>query len=243
MGQASLRVVENSSMDKNKALESYQKAVARNPRQTISWQSLGKMQYTMGLYKDAVISGETTLKLDPRNLSVQKWLPDAYAKLAEQKMYDARNDYTGDPSNNPNCEARPDVIAEVGVHFTAIGAIDKQATAFNYYQPQGVMKSIAGAYAEFHPLRELTFRLNGKTPYFGILQPNFFAGQENVEMQYNFKFFFVGGGIMFSQINIGSSTVPPRWSHLGWLQPQGTPLALVWSSRAASVHSGPSTGA
>ena len=195
--------------DKNKALESYQKAVARNPRQTISWQSLGKMQYTMGLYKDAVISGETTLKLDPRNLSVQKWLPDAYAKLAEQKMYDARNDYTGDPSNNPNCEARPDVIAEVGVHFTAIGAIDKQATAFNYYQPQGLMKSIAGAYAEFHPLRELTFRLNGKTPYFGILQPNFFAGQENVEMQYNFKFFFVGGGIMFSQINIGSSTVPP----------------------------------
>jgi tetratricopeptide (TPR) repeat protein len=194
--------------DKNKALESYQKAVARNPRQTISWQSLGKMQYTMGLYKDAVISGETTLKLDPRNVPVQKWLPDAYSKLAEQKMYDARNDLSGDPANNPNCEARPDVIAEVGVHFTAIAALDKQSTAFNYYQPQGVMKSVAGAYAEFNPLRELTFRVNGKTPYFGILQPNFYAGQQNIEMQYNFKYFFVGAGILFSQLNIENSTVP-----------------------------------
>lgn len=194
--------------DKNKALENYQKAVARNPQQTVSWQSLGKMQYTMGLYKDAVISGETTLKLDPRNQSVPKWLPDAYAKLAEQKMYDAKNDLTGDATNNPNCEARPDVIAEVGIHGSIIGAIDKQSTAFNRYTTRGIFTTPAGAYAEFYPLRELTFRMNGETPYFGILNPTFFAGQQNVEMQYNFKYFFVGGGILFSQLNVSNSTVP-----------------------------------
>jgi tetratricopeptide (TPR) repeat protein len=194
--------------DKNKALENYQKAVQRNPRQVISWQSLGKMQYTMGLYKDAVISGETTLKLDPRNMAVQKWLPDAYAKLAEQKMYDARNDLSGDPATNPNCEARPEVIAEVGVHGTAIAAIDKQSTAVNLYQPQGFMRTVAGAYADFHPLRELTFRLNGRTPYFGILNPAFFSGQENIEVQYNLKYFFFGGGLLLSQVYLGGSTVP-----------------------------------
>ena len=195
--------------DKNKALENYQKAVARNPRQVISWASLGKTQYSMGLYKDAVISGETVLKLDSRNSSVQKWLPDAYAKLAEQKMYDARNDLSGDPTSNPNCEARPDTIAEVGVWASVIGAIDKQSTAFNMYKPAGIFQTPAGAYAEFNPLRELTFRLNGKTPYYGILQPTFYAGSENIEMQYNFKYFFFGGGILFSQLNVSNSTVPP----------------------------------
>ncbi|MFO1527508.1 MAG: hypothetical protein U1F16_16175 [Turneriella sp.] len=195
--------------DKNKALDNYQKAVQRNPRQTISWASLGKMQYAMGLYKDAVISGETVLKLDARNASVQKWLPDAYAKLAEQKMYDARNDLSGDPATNPNCEARPDVIAEVGAFASIIGAIDKQSTAFNMYKPSGVFQTPAGAYAIFNPLRELTFRLNGYTPYYGILQPTFFAGQERIEMQYNLKYFFFGGGILFNQLNLTNSTVPP----------------------------------
>ncbi|HNJ64624.1 MAG TPA: tetratricopeptide repeat protein, partial [Turneriella sp.] len=113
--------------DRNRALENYQKAVARNPQQVISWQSLGRTQYQMGLYKDAVFSGETVLKLDPRNMPVQKWLPDAYSKLAEQKIYDARNDLTGDPATNPNCEARPEVIGEVGFFGSVIGAIDKQS--------------------------------------------------------------------------------------------------------------------
>ena len=99
----------------------------------------------MGLYKDAVFSGETTLKLDPRNASVQKWLPDAYAKLAEQKIYDARNDLTGDPATNPNCEARPEVIGEVGFFASAIGVIDKQSTAVNLYKPAGVLQTPAGA--------------------------------------------------------------------------------------------------
>jgi len=195
--------------DKNKALENYQRAVVRNPQQIVSWASLGKMQYTMGLYKDAVISGETTLKLDPRNQSVPKWLPDAYAKLAEQKMYDAKNDLSGDPATNPNCEARPEQIAEVGVHGSIVGAIDKQSTALNRYTTQGVLTTPGGVYAEFTPLRELAFRLNAKTPYFGILNPNFYAGQENIEVQYNFKFFYFGGGIMFTQLNVASSTVPP----------------------------------
>lgn len=194
--------------DKNKALENYQKAVVRNPQQTVSWASLGRMQYTMGLYKDAVFSGETTLKLDPRNASVQKWLPDAYAKLAEQKIYDARNDLTGDPTTNPNCEARPEVIGEVGFFASAIGVIDKQSTALNLYKPAGVLQTPAGAYAEFNPLRELTFRLNGQTPYYGILQPTFYAGSQKIEMQYNFKYFFLGGGILFSQLNVENSTVP-----------------------------------
>jgi tetratricopeptide (TPR) repeat protein len=194
--------------DKNRALENYQKAVVRNPQQVISWQSLGRLQYQMGLYKDAVISGETVLKLDPRNQPVQKWLPDAYAKLAEQKIYDARNDLTGDPATNPNCEARPEVIAEVGFFGSAIGAIDKQSTALNMYRTAGVMTTPAGAYAEFNPLRELTFRLNGQTPYYGILQPTFYAGAQKIEMQYNFKYFFVGAGILFSQLNVGNSRVP-----------------------------------
>ncbi|HRP68455.1 MAG TPA: tetratricopeptide repeat protein [Turneriella sp.] len=193
--------------DKNKALDSYQKAVTRNPQQTITWQSLGKLQYQMGLYKDAVMSGENVLKLDPRNVPVQKWLPDAYAKLAEQKIYDARNDLSGTASDNPNCEARPDVIAEVGTYFTAVGVIDKRATAFKYYIPHGALQSLAGLYAEFHPLRELTFRLNGHTPYFGVLQPNFFAGQENIEVQYNFKNFFFGAGILFTQLNVADSII------------------------------------
>lgn len=194
--------------DRNKALENYQKAVARNPQQVISWQSLGRLQYQMGLYKDAVFSGETVLKLDPRNLPVQKWLPDAYAKLAEQKIYDARNDLTGDPTTNPNCEARPEVIGEVGFFGSAIGAIDKQSTALNLYRTAGVATTPAGAYAEFNPLRELTFRLNGQTPYFGILQPTFYAGSQKIEMQYNFKYFFFGAGILFSQLNVENSKVP-----------------------------------
>lgn len=194
--------------DKNKALENYQKAVARNPQQTISWARLGRLQYTMGIYKDAVFSGETALKLDSRELTVPKWLPDAYAKLSEQKMFDARSDLSGDAANNPNCEARPDVIGEVGFYSTAVASIDKQATAFNYYEPQGATHSLTGAYAEFNPLRELTFRLYGGTPFFGILNPNFFAGQETMEIQYNFKYFFVGAGMLFSQLNTSNNVVP-----------------------------------
>lgn len=194
--------------DKNKALENYQKAVVRNPQQVVSWQSLGRLQYQMGLYKDAVFSGETVLKLDPRNVPVQKWLPDAYAKLAEQRLYDARNDLSGDPSTNPNCEARPEVIGEVGFFASAIGAIDKRATALNLYRTAGVLTTPGGAYAEFNPLRELTFRLNGQTPYFGILNPTFYAGSQKIELQYNFKYFFVGAGILFSQINIADSKIP-----------------------------------
>ncbi|MCS6972696.1 MAG: tetratricopeptide repeat protein, partial [Leptospiraceae bacterium] len=187
--------------DKNKALENYQKAVARNPQQVVSWQSLGKLQYEMGLYKDAVFSGETVLKLDPRNTAVQKWLPDAYAKLAEQKLYDARNDLSGDPTTNPNCEARPEVIAEVGFFASAIGVVNKQATAVSLYRTPGLLVVPVGAYAEFNPLRELTLRMNAQSPYFGVLQPAFYSGSQRLELQYNFKYFFMGGGLLFSQIS------------------------------------------
>jgi tetratricopeptide (TPR) repeat protein len=218
--------------DKNKALENYQKAVVRNPQQTVSWASLGRMQYSMGLYKDAVFSGETTLKLDPRNASVQKWLPDAYAKLAEQKIYDARNDLTGDPATNPNCEARPEVIGEVGFFASAIGVIDKQSTALNLYKPAGVLQTPAGAYAEFNPLRELTFRLNGQTPYYGILQPAFYAGSQKIEMQYNFKYFFLVAA--FSSVSSMLKTARCRFRRRLIFKIRTTPqspiqsLAFLW---------------
>ncbi|OHD72089.1 MAG: hypothetical protein A2W19_16605 [Spirochaetes bacterium RBG_16_49_21] len=67
------------------AINHYEEAWKRNPKQIVSGERLGYAYYVTGDYEKAVSTGETVLKRDPANKEVPKWLADARLKLAKQK--------------------------------------------------------------------------------------------------------------------------------------------------------------
>lgn len=198
---------------KKEALEAYQKAVDRNPGQVLSIQKLGKLQYQLGNYYDAIDNGERVLKIDPLNREVRTWLPDAYRKAAEQHLFDLeyQAEQQEQSGENPECNCNSAQSArQYRVDFYTQPAIlyRKAQGDFALHKQAGLSYVPMGVAANAMLANEFEVNMRVDSPQFGVLQPNFMASQEEIEFRIHQKHFYYGFGLLFTQINLGDADTP-----------------------------------
>lgn len=193
--------------DKVKAMQAYRMASELNPRQIVTVQNLGKLQFLNGQYNDAIATGEMGLRLDPQNREIAKWLPEAYRKAAEQRMHELQNRKEPGQQQKGNekcdCEKKPsEYFLELGYTFSPAILYQKTNSSFALHKQAGLTVLPMGGYALFTPNKDLSFKLYAENPYLGAVMPGFMAGREGIEFTWHGSYFFFGAGLMFTQINL-----------------------------------------
>lgn len=208
------------------AIDAYRKAIQRNPNLVVSRQNLGKLLYYKGAYQEAIEHGEKTLELDPLNRKVPRWLPDAYRKAAEERIFALRNqkakkDGTQESDNEnmaldkskcPGSNVPYEI--EIGYSITEAVNILKSGKFGNYKVNSSPVKLPMDFYTRFRPGNNLEFFVKFGTPYFGLLNPSVLYGQE----EFNFIFWngdnYYGLGVLFTQADFSSDGIPSNSSFI-----------------------------
>ena len=200
------------------AIENFKKAIARNPVLVPSLANLGKALYETNQYKDAVFYGEKVIALNPPNAAVRVWLPDAYKKAAEKRMFELENlkdtnanTKKTDESIDPNAEALqngkkpPSKIELAGLLETAWDHANKKLV---WYGPHTTIPFPVTLSTDIWA--SPTIRISGeiKNPNMGVSLPYFITSEESLGIIFHSKKFFYGVGFYFSQANFTYDTVP-----------------------------------
>ncbi|MDH5716891.1 MAG: tetratricopeptide repeat protein [Spirochaetia bacterium] len=203
-----------------KAVEAYRKAIERNPNQIISLQNLGKLLYFGGRYKESIEMGEKVIELDPENKDIHKWLPDAYKKEAEQRLF-ALKKMQRESEQIKDMEGikEDSVIKEGGLNLERPGTAREYKIEFSYfinnlhlYQKSrkklllqdtiGRTNIPMGVNLNLHPSTDLKIRASLETPYFGIFNPNIISEEEKLEFLYMKPNAYYGIGLFFAHADL-----------------------------------------
>jgi len=193
--------------DYQNALENFQKAVDRNPVLVPALANLGKMQYQLGKYQEAVMYGEKTLALDPQNANVRDWLPDAYKKAADKRMYELQNAKKQEPvgedgqktGENPIAPQKPDSRVEF-LGFYEL-AYDRGNNSARHYATPTTLTFPATLSTTIWISPDVEFIADIKTPSMGLYIPSFVTSEENIGFILHSKHLLYGMGAYFSQAN------------------------------------------
>lgn len=207
---------------KEEAVYAYRKAIHRDKNLLFPLQNLGKLLYKMGGYKEAIRVGERALKLDPQNIPVSTWLPDAYRKAAEEKILQLREDSL--LSQGKSTEKKLEAKSILGIdRFTnhietsfllATKAQRDEAKVFLHKQ-KGVLTVPSKFTLNLFLWQKLQISIDSETPYLGSLNPAFVSFKQNVELVYlTKKGIFVGPGFMYSIGDLNSVSVPGKGKFL-----------------------------
>ncbi len=222
--------------DRQKAYQAYTAALDRNPSLVQTRANLGKIQYEMGLFAEAVQNGERVLATDPGNQEVSRWLPDAYRKAAEQRLLTlpkAPREETPAAEKAP-AEKKRGVEYEIGSWVLGGVTYNKGNDAFDYHRQSGLTVVPAGVYARFTIDETFEFRFDVANPYMGILTPRFMAGQQRMEYLYLFRSFYTGFGLLFTQFNLKNDYAPGQSSFITnreYAQTTDTKFGLLLGTR------------
>ena len=202
------------SGDRKKAMASYINALERNPDLLPSLQNLSRLEYLEGNYRESIQYGEKVLQIDPRNREVPRWLPDAYARAAEKRMFDLRN--TDQPGEKENEEDyKPEMLdreyqIHVGMKVNPVFRFLKSSSALAIHTQGGPSVIPNDLYASLRLNNFFELRTSIGNPFFGLLQPAFMAGRQNIDYLIHHKSFYWGAGVQFTQLNLGKSAIPDR---------------------------------
>ncbi|MDH4263714.1 MAG: tetratricopeptide repeat protein [Spirochaetia bacterium] len=189
--------------DYTNALEFFQKAVDRDPTLITAIANLGKMNYIQGNYQDAITYGEKTLTLDPQNKNVQEWLPDAYKKIADKKIFDLKNEQKQEPDNLT--VKKPDSLLEINGIYEL--SITKLMLTPHHHAANNVFTLPAGLMTDIWASPEVEIVGEFKTPGPGLYIPYFITSEENISFNLHNKKFFYGMGIYFSQADFSYNRI------------------------------------
>ncbi len=188
------------------AIAAFEEAVRRNPRQAVSFERLGYLNYKQGRYSKAVTYGEKALEIDPDNRQVKSWIHDAYRKKID----------TIEPTEEKEVAVNRDPIWQGKSPYQRIdpyrggfyGTFDFSLRFF--YQPDedsvsGYQKS-EGILTNFPYLMQAYYRPFDKIGFFGSLEHPYtglgFADvvsqSERVECLYYMGRLVVGGGLLLN---------------------------------------------
>jgi tetratricopeptide (TPR) repeat protein len=192
--------------DYQNAYENYRKAVDRNPFLVPAVANLGKMLYQLGKYQEAVVYGEKTLTLDPQNANVREWLPDAYKRAADKRMFDLNNTKKetkaeAEKQDNASSKDAKKSISKVEMYGIYELAYNKELNLAHHHAANTVLTIPAGLSAEIWASPEIEIIGEFKTPYLGLYIPYFIPMEENIGFIVHAKEFFYGVGAYFSQAN------------------------------------------
>lgn len=187
---------------KEEARLAYQKAIERDPTLLQSRINLGKLEFSLGLYREAVANGEAVLAVDPGNFEVNQYLPLAKSKLSEQETSLLLAQREKAPETTKLIKQGTDILYETGFSLLTPFSYQKENDAIALYRQSGFTGIPYSLYAAVDIPNRFGIYLDIRNPYFGILNPQFMAGQQRFEYYHYFKKFFLGAGIVLTQLSL-----------------------------------------
>lgn len=213
------------------AMENYQEAIRRNPNLADSYERMGYWYYKAGKYADAVRMGEKTVRLDPANDDVKKWLPDAFRLKLEHPQAPAE-EKLAPPS--PTAETQiaqkkkePDVLTPetkpeqkeepppvLGASFDTVirTGYKYKSGGVGYYSTKGAIVNLPFmTEVWFKPIlkSDTRFSFSAGNPYLGAGIPQTVNQREKTEAVFSFGPFGIGGGFQLSHyynnLNFGTT--------------------------------------
>ena len=194
------------------AISNYEEALRRNPDQIPTLERVGYLYFQTGKFEEAVTAGEHVISLDPKNMEVIKWLPEAYAmrlkkqrealiakqeeKQEEKKKEDQKTEAKEEKKEEPHrvFYATFDSMIRTGYYFRD----SEKDKGYHYIKTPGF-------YFDFPemlrlnatPSRITEFDLEAGRPYLGALSPNLVMHTEKLEATANLGKYSLGiGGLL-----------------------------------------------
>ncbi len=188
------------------AIKSYKASIDRKSNFVLPHQNLGKVYYKSGHYKEAIEQANKVLKLNPKNKQVIKWLPDARKKYAQQQRL-GYYEKSGIGTNvgyfdNTFLSLRNSAWYPIQFSYIIAGGffINKNRNAPTFILLPTATRLPMYFYLSLKTLIQLHIKV-GTAPVAGLLNPAFFIAEEIIELTYQHKKWFFGGGIMMSQFD------------------------------------------
>ncbi|MDH4200648.1 MAG: tetratricopeptide repeat protein [Spirochaetia bacterium] len=199
------------------AIESFKKAIERNPVLLPSLANLGKALYESGQYTEAIIYGEKVIALNPQDRKVREWLPDAHKKAAERRMFELENLKYADSQDNQkgelsavSAEGLPSAKEQLSkVEYSGLLEIgwDKAAKTLAWYGPHTSIPFPSSLSADIWASPNVLIFAEIKNPNMGVSLPYFISSEENLGIIFHANKFFYGMGIYLSQANFSYDTI------------------------------------
>lgn len=191
------------------AAANYEIALKLNPEQVDTIERVGFWSFKKGDFDRAVLLGEQVLKLDPSNMEVRQWLPEAYKqkmfqpKVSADKPEDIKND---EPKSLVEQAAAEEKKAKIPKMMLSLDAglrfgydITEDLTYPDYIDSPGKIINIPyNANGWYRPGKnfDLIFRISN--PYLGATMPNAVSQDEFIEAGFKLGKFRIGGGLIMS---------------------------------------------
>ena len=206
--------------NKQGAIKAYLRAVERNDKLIQPLQNAGRLYYETEDFRRAIEFGERTIKLDPQNREVISWLPDAYQKDAQRRLFELQNGklppgeqqqttaidpITGEPIS---CKTESKGSYTFGIEMNARADIMHSGGSWNLYKGMGTLPLPMKAFALLEPAENFSIYGEAGKMQMGLGNPNFIAGQQLMEFIYKDKAFSVGAGMLFNHLIFTGSNLP-----------------------------------
>lgn len=204
------------------AISYYKKALAIDSKLVTSLQNLATLLYFKGEIKDAVRFAKKLLSLDPRNNKVLSW----YKKLSKSDLekYSSNNrgiyDNVADlyrssqirKSKKRKKEKKTDLsilVREVSFGFTNHLSLLFPFTVSYILIPafSRIQLPPVNFYINILGSRNLSISLSINVPRWGVAIPLFITGEQRLEGRLQFRKFYIGLGLLFTQVNLNFSNV------------------------------------
>jgi len=225
------------------AVENYRKAVERNPKLIPAVANLGKSLYMIGEYSEAIEYGERAISLDRNNQDVRNWLPDAYKKAADQRLFELQyqNEETGEGNGTPtNGEGKSNTKKPMSSILYNVGLLyrmDKGVIKFHQYGPERYVNiTLSPMTLDAHIWASPDIEITGNValPDFGLIFPQFLATEEELSFRYHTHKSYYGMGVLFSQSDFGTDSSPETASFINnpaFPLRSDTKLGLIFGSK------------
>ena len=195
--------------DYEKAIASYKEAWRRSPKQIATGEKLAYLYYKTEKYNEAIVVAESVLKIDSKNSSIPKWLPDAYMKrlaqqkkleqekarlalLKEKKKKDLSNAAKAEMKKNTMFDLYADFMIRSGYYFNGGGG-------YKYVSDNGMMVNFPWSLRlNFEPNKHFLVRFSLENPFLGALTPDIISQNETIDASYRLGNYMLGIGMTFN---------------------------------------------
>ncbi len=188
------------------AIKHYEEALRRNPSQIPTYERVGYLYFKTGDYEKAVAAGEYVIKVDPKNQSVIRWLPEAYKLKLQKEMLLARKQE--EEKKKQQEKQKPDEKQEKKEEKTSrflFATFDFMLRTgyyfdenkFKYVDTEGLYSSFPEMlYVNITPLPAWEFDLAAGRPYLGAMTPDVIIHTETLQAMLHMGPWHLGAGIM-----------------------------------------------